>query len=93
MPIERLQALDNVEKEIATCIQSAGNIGVRQISWFLNGYVSFVTGQAVQELSKDKPSQKQVEGHTNQFIKTLSRLENELSQHINYLTQVSTGIL
>ena len=25
MPIERLQALDNVEKEIASCIQSAGN--------------------------------------------------------------------
>ena len=24
MPIERLQALDNVEKEIASCIQSAG---------------------------------------------------------------------
>jgi len=24
MPIERLQALDNVEKEIAGCIQSAG---------------------------------------------------------------------
>lgn len=25
MPIERLQALDNVEKEIASCIQIAGN--------------------------------------------------------------------
>lgn len=24
MPIERLQALDNVEKEIASCIQIAG---------------------------------------------------------------------
>lgn len=24
MPLERLQALDNVEKEIASCIQSAG---------------------------------------------------------------------
>lgn len=24
MPIERLQALDNVEKDIASCIQSAG---------------------------------------------------------------------
>ena len=24
MPIERLQALDNIEKEIAGCIQSAG---------------------------------------------------------------------
>ena len=26
MPIERLSALDNVEKEIASCIQSAGKI-------------------------------------------------------------------
>lgn len=26
MPIERLQALDNVEKEIASCIQSAGMV-------------------------------------------------------------------
>lgn len=26
MPLERLQALDNVEKEIASCIQSAGKI-------------------------------------------------------------------
>nr|CAG4648431.1 EOG090X0LXA [Moina brachiata]SVE93412.1 EOG090X0LXA [Moina brachiata] len=71
MPIDRLQALDNVEKEIASCILSAG--------------------QALQELSKDKPSMKQVEGHTTQFVKTLGRVEAELSQHINYLTQVSTG--
>ena len=71
MPIERLQALDNVEKEIASCIQSAG--------------------QALMELSKDKPSMKQVEGHTSQFLKTLSHVEAELSKHINYLTQVSTG--
>nr|CAG4642236.1 EOG090X0LXA [Eurycercus lamellatus] len=71
MPIERLQALDNVEKEIASCIQSAG--------------------QALMELSKDKASMKQVEGHTSQFLKTLSHVEGELSKHINYLTQVSTG--
>ncbi|XP_045025696.1 mediator of RNA polymerase II transcription subunit 11-like [Daphnia magna] len=71
MPIERLQALDNVEKEIASCIQSAG--------------------QALTELSKDKASMKQVESHTSQFLKTLNHVEGELSKHINYLTQVSTG--
>lgn len=43
------------------------------------------------ELSKDKPSMKQVEGHTSQFTKTLSHVEAELSKHINYLSQVSTG--
>ncbi|XP_046447067.1 mediator of RNA polymerase II transcription subunit 11-like [Daphnia pulex] len=71
MPIERLQALDNVEKEIASCIQSAG--------------------QALTELSKDKASMKQVESHTSLFLKTLNHVEGELSKHINYLTQVSTG--
>lgn len=48
-------------------------------------------GQALLELSKDKASMKQVEGHTSQFLKTLSHVEGELSKHINYLTQVSTG--
>lgn len=43
------------------------------------------------ELSKDKASMKQVEMHTNQFLKTLNHVEGELSKHINYLTQVSTG--
>jgi mediator of RNA polymerase II transcription subunit 11 len=42
-------------------------------------------------MSKDKPSQKQVDIHTNHFIKTLNHVELELGSHINYLTQVSTG--
>jgi len=46
---------------------------------------------ALQELSKDKASMKAVENHTSQFLKTLSHVEGELSKHINYLTQVSTG--
>ena len=50
-----------------------------------------ISGQGLLELSKDKPSMKQVEGHTSQFLKTLSHVEGELSKHINYLTQVSTG--
>lgn len=92
MPIDRLQALDNVEKEIASCILSAGT---SRLLWLFpssfNHYI--ITGQALQELSKDKPSMKQVEGHTTQFVKTLGRVEAELSQHINYLTQVSTGMI
>nr|CAG4652361.1 EOG090X0LXA [Triops cancriformis] len=71
VPLDKLQALDSIEKEIAASIQSAS--------------------QALTELSKDKPVMKQVEIHTNQFLKTLSQVENELSKHINYLTQVSTG--
>ena len=49
------------------------------------------TGQALSELGKDKASMKQVEGNTAQFLKTLSHVEQELSRHISYLTQVSTG--
>jgi mediator of RNA polymerase II transcription subunit 11 len=48
-------------------------------------------GQALTELSKDKASMKQVESHTSLFLKTLNHVEGELSKHINYLTQVSTG--
>nr|CAG4644497.1 EOG090X0LXA [Lepidurus arcticus] len=71
VPVDKLQALDAIEKDVAASIQSAS--------------------QALTELSKDKPVMKQVEMHTNQFLKTLSHVENELSKHINYLTQVSTG--
>lgn len=40
-PLEKIQALDAIEKDIILCIQSAGN--------------------ALQELSKEKPSQKNAE--------------------------------
>ena len=50
------------------------------------------TGLALQELAKDKPVMKQVETHTTSFMKTLVDVEKKLTQHINYLTQVSTGI-
>lgn len=53
----------------------------------------YLTGQALSELGKDKASMKQVEGNTAQFLKTLSHVEQELSRHIGYLTQVSTGQL
>jgi mediator of RNA polymerase II transcription subunit 11 len=42
-------------------------------------------------MAKDKPSQKQVDVHANHFLKTLNHVEMDLSTHINYLTQVSTG--
>ncbi|XP_023242706.1 mediator of RNA polymerase II transcription subunit 11 [Centruroides vittatus] len=48
-------------------------------------------GQAILELSKEKPSMKQVDTHTSTFLKTLENVENSLSKHITYLTQVSTG--
>ncbi|XP_071517071.1 mediator of RNA polymerase II transcription subunit 11 [Panulirus ornatus] len=70
-PMDRLQALDTIEKDIATVLQSAG--------------------QALTELSKDKPANKQVEAHVNQFRQTLTNVETELAKQINYLTQVSTG--
>lgn len=49
------------------------------------------TSQALNESSKDKPANKQVEAHVNQFRQTLTNVETELAKQINYLTQVSTG--
>jgi mediator of RNA polymerase II transcription subunit 11 len=48
-------------------------------------------GHGIQELGKDKPSMKQVEQHSNQFLKTLENVENSISKQLVYLTQVSTG--
>lgn len=53
---------------------------------------SIISGQACLELSKEKSSLKQAESQTHQFIKTLGQLETKLSEQINYLTQVSTGM-
>ncbi|XP_055299495.1 mediator of RNA polymerase II transcription subunit 11 [Sitodiplosis mosellana] len=70
-PLDKIQALDAIEKEIITCLQSAG--------------------QSLQELGKEKTSQKAVENNTQQFLKSLNIIETKLSEQINYLTQVSTG--
>ncbi|VEN34582.1 unnamed protein product [Callosobruchus maculatus] len=70
-PMERIQVLDSIEKDIITCLHSAGQVFV--------------------ELSKEKSSLKQAENHTQMFLKTLSAVENKLTDQINYLTQVSTG--
>lgn len=48
-------------------------------------------GQSLQELGKEKTSQKAVETNTQQFLKSLNIIETKLSEQINYLTQVSTG--
>ncbi|KAK7483203.1 hypothetical protein BaRGS_00025607 [Batillaria attramentaria] len=48
-------------------------------------------GQALHELSKDKPVLKHAEGHTTTFYKTLQEVENGLMQQINYLMQVTTA--
>ena len=42
-------------------------------------------------MSRDKPVMKNVELHTNTFLKSLENVEIGLSKNIQYLTQVSTG--
>jgi len=47
--------------------------------------------QAFNELSRDKPSIKHVEGQTHRFLEALESVENGISEQIQYLTQISTG--
>lgn len=70
-PLDKIHALDEIEKDILLCMQSAG--------------------LALQELGKEKSSQKSAETQSQQFLKSLSSVESKLSEQINYLTQVSTG--
>ncbi|XP_041483057.1 mediator of RNA polymerase II transcription subunit 11-like [Lytechinus variegatus] len=48
-------------------------------------------GKVIQELSKDRPLEKQVDSSTKTFAKTLEAVEKRLMEQINYLSQVSTG--
>uniref|UniRef100_A0A6M2CS50 Mediator of RNA polymerase II transcription subunit 11 n=2 Tax=Rhipicephalus microplus TaxID=6941 RepID=A0A6M2CS50_RHIMP len=66
----KLKELEEIEKEVASALQSAG--------------------QACLELSREKPSMKQVESNTSSFLTTLQNVEAALTKHILYLTQVST---
>uniref|UniRef100_T1GBN9 Mediator of RNA polymerase II transcription subunit 11 n=1 Tax=Megaselia scalaris TaxID=36166 RepID=T1GBN9_MEGSC len=50
-----------------------------------------IPGNALLELSKEKSSQKNAENHTQAFLKNLAQIEKQLSEQINYLSQVSTG--
>lgn len=89
-PMERIQVLDSIEKDIITCLHSAGIDGNKFYQLDLQLIINFV-GQVFVELSKEKSSLKQAENHTQMFLKTLSAVENKLTEQINYLTQVSTG--
>lgn len=42
------------------------------------------------ELARDKPTNKQVELHAQNFLKTVNGIETNLMKQINYLSQVST---
>uniref|UniRef100_V5HPF3 Mediator of RNA polymerase II transcription subunit 11 n=1 Tax=Ixodes ricinus TaxID=34613 RepID=V5HPF3_IXORI len=66
----KLKELEDIEKDVATALQSAGQVCL--------------------ELSKDKPNAKQVDSNATAFVKTLQNVENSLTKHILYLTQVST---
>lgn len=48
-------------------------------------------GQALRELSKDKPNVKTVEQFTSAFMDRLDHAGSELSHQIAYLTKVTTG--
>lgn len=88
-PLDKIQALDAIEKEIILCIQSAGKNNRKHQNPHLPKRLR--KGQSLQELGKEKSSQKAAENHTQQFLKSLSIVESKLTEQINYLTQVSTG--
>jgi mediator of RNA polymerase II transcription subunit 11 len=48
-------------------------------------------GFLLTELSKDKPLTKQVENHTQIFVKSMEQLETGFQQQITYLTTVATA--
>merc|ERR1712226_1119747 len=48
-------------------------------------------GMALSEIGKDKPSQKQVDLLVTQFMNSLQTIDTSLTEHIKYLSQVSTG--
>lgn len=48
-------------------------------------------GFALQELSKEQPSDDNINLKTNEFLKSLEGVEKGLVEQINYLTEVATG--
>ena len=48
-------------------------------------------GKALEEIGKDKPSQKQVDLLVTQFMTSLQEIDSKLTENIKYLSQVSTG--
>ena len=67
----RMNELDKVEKDVVSCLHTAG--------------------KALEEISKDKPSQKQVDLLVTQFMNSLQEIDSKLTENIKYLSQVSTG--
>lgn len=49
-------------------------------------------GNALEELSKDKPIVKQVENYTHNFRTVIKEVESEMNAQINYLSQISAGL-
>lgn len=99
-PLEKIQALDAIEKEVILCLQSAGisiQCDVLKTNhqsvhpYHATHTIIVLTGQGLLELGKEKSSQKACENHTQQFLKSLNTVETKLTEQINYLTQVSTG--
>ena len=48
-------------------------------------------GKALEEVGKEKPSQKHVELLVTQFLASLQEIDSKLTENIKYLSQVSTG--
>jgi len=72
-PMAKMEQLDKVEKDIVSCLQTAG--------------------QALAEVAKDKPSQKQVDLLVTQFMTVLANIDSSLTDHIRYLSQVGGPLL
>merc|ERR1719251_552488 len=53
--------------------------------------VLHTAGKALEEIGKDKPSQKQVDNLVSQFMTSLQEIDTKLTENIKYLSQVSTG--
>ena len=45
-------------------------------------------GKALEEVGKDKPSQKQVDLLVTQFMNSLQEIDSKLTENIKYLSQV-----
>ena len=48
-------------------------------------------GKTLEEVGKDKPSQKQADLMVTQFMNSLQEIDSKLTENIKYLSQVSTG--
>ena len=48
-------------------------------------------GSSLQEIARDRPSQKAVDSNVQQVMTNIKSVDNKLSEQIKYLTQVSTG--